>query len=191
MNTLQPASDPAGTDTDRPLGPGRPRGPRPRPPIIHRKHKSAKLRKSRKGTKYLSVSLIDFMAWCNSQPAGTILVHGMPAERSNEIEYIDAIDQAAAGKMATHPLNPKTFKPAEPTLPTGKPIPEPPEPPAEGELQLQLLRANQVVEYTGLSKPSLYKYRKEGRFPAGLRLGARTRVWRKADVDQWLADLRA
>lgn len=51
------------------------------------------------------------------------------------------------------------------------------------EVQSQkLLRLNEVLEYLPISKSSWWSGVKEGRYPASLKLGPRTTVWRASDI---------
>jgi predicted DNA-binding transcriptional regulator AlpA len=46
----------------------------------------------------------------------------------------------------------------------------------------------EVLALTGLSHSALYRVRRSRQFPAPMRLRGRARlVWRRADVDEWLA----
>lgn len=50
-----------------------------------------------------------------------------------------------------------------------------------------LLSIEQLAEYTGISKNTLYYWRVEGRGPRGMKLGKYVR-YRRADVEAWLDD---
>jgi prophage regulatory protein len=53
----------------------------------------------------------------------------------------------------------------------------------------RILRLAEVLAVTGLSKSSLYRAVREGRFPRPVELGERLRGWRASEVYQWIADL--
>lgn len=46
----------------------------------------------------------------------------------------------------------------------------------------RLLRLPQVLEYLPISKSSWWSGVKEGKYPASLKLGPRTTVWRESDI---------
>lgn len=50
-----------------------------------------------------------------------------------------------------------------------------------------LLRARSVTERTGLSRTSIYREVKAGKFPAPVQLSERTVAWRSNEVDTWIA----
>ena len=49
-----------------------------------------------------------------------------------------------------------------------------------------IFRLPQVTARTGLSKASIYKYIKEGSFPAAKKLGIRSVGWLEADINSWI-----
>ena len=51
----------------------------------------------------------------------------------------------------------------------------------------RMLRLRSVVSMTGLSKSTLYRLIKQGRFPQPLRLTQRAVRWRREEVDEWLS----
>lgn len=52
----------------------------------------------------------------------------------------------------------------------------------------QILRLPAVIESTGLSPASLYRYAARGEFPTPIKLGQRSSGWLKSEVEQWIAD---
>ncbi len=54
-----------------------------------------------------------------------------------------------------------------------------------------LLRRDEVEELTGLSRSTIYREIKAGRFPKQVRTAARAVSWRKTDIDDWVASLEA
>jgi prophage regulatory protein len=51
----------------------------------------------------------------------------------------------------------------------------------------QIMRRKQVLEFTGLSRSTLYNYIARGFFPAPVKLGPRAVGWRRSEIDAWLA----
>jgi prophage regulatory protein len=51
----------------------------------------------------------------------------------------------------------------------------------------KVLRLPDVLATVGVKKSSIYKWIREGRFPAPVRLGENSVGWREADVETWLA----
>ena len=49
-----------------------------------------------------------------------------------------------------------------------------------------LLRTKDVLAILRVSKPTLWAWRRAGRFPEPLRLGPNTVAWREADVRRWI-----
>jgi prophage regulatory protein len=59
---------------------------------------------------------------------------------------------------------------------------------AGGFDDLSFLRLPEVKAVTGLSKSSLYVLIREKKFPAPVRLAARTVAWVRSEVNQWAAE---
>tara|TARA_B100000287_G_scaffold431018_1_gene487432 strand:- start:1026 stop:1214 length:189 start_codon:yes stop_codon:yes gene_type:complete len=54
-------------------------------------------------------------------------------------------------------------------------------------MDIKLLRINDVVEKTGLNKRTIYRWMKQGKFPAQFSLGnSRSVAWRANQVDAWI-----
>ena len=53
-------------------------------------------------------------------------------------------------------------------------------------MSYRLLRIKDVVQITGLSRSSIYKFIEEGKFPKQIYLSQRTVAWSKADIDEWV-----
>jgi prophage regulatory protein len=51
----------------------------------------------------------------------------------------------------------------------------------------KVLRLPGVLAAVGLKKSTVYKWIREGRFPAPVRLGENSVGWREADIEAWLA----
>lgn len=52
---------------------------------------------------------------------------------------------------------------------------------------MKILRLKEVVDLTGLSKASIYRYIKQGSFPKQVQLSARSVGFRSADIEEWLS----
>lgn len=52
-----------------------------------------------------------------------------------------------------------------------------------------LLDCRQVEEYVSLRRTTIYKMIGEGSFPAPVRIGPRASRWRRAELDEWIAQL--
>lgn len=52
-----------------------------------------------------------------------------------------------------------------------------------------LLGAVQVYEAIGISRPTFYRWIREGRFPPGIQVGPATVRWHRSTVESWLEDL--
>lgn len=50
----------------------------------------------------------------------------------------------------------------------------------------QLLRINEVITRTGLSRSTLYLRIKQGSFPRPISLGSRASAWVSSEIDQWI-----
>jgi prophage regulatory protein len=53
----------------------------------------------------------------------------------------------------------------------------------------KLIKLPTVVELTTLSKSTIYKMVKDGKFPKPVQLSERATGWRVSDVDAWLNNL--
>lgn len=53
----------------------------------------------------------------------------------------------------------------------------------------RILRMNQVMEVTGLSKATIYRRIKEGRFPKQVPIAVRAVGFRASDIQAWLDGL--
>ena len=53
----------------------------------------------------------------------------------------------------------------------------------------RILRLPAVLDLTGLSRVTIWRYVKAGSFPTPLRLGARAVGWRQSDVHAWIEGL--
>ena len=57
-------------------------------------------------------------------------------------------------------------------------------------MALRIMRLSEVKAVTGLSKTTIYRFEKEGRFPSMVRLGERSVGWFEDDVDAFLLALQ-
>ena len=55
----------------------------------------------------------------------------------------------------------------------------------------KLVRLPEVLEVTGLSKPTIYRMIAEKRFPKQKRIGLRAVAWLAQDIDRWQEQLKA
>lgn len=53
----------------------------------------------------------------------------------------------------------------------------------------RILRIDEVVELTGLSRSTIYRMERERQFPRHLVLGSRGIGWRYKDVEKWIKRL--
>lgn len=51
---------------------------------------------------------------------------------------------------------------------------------------MKMLRLKDVIEKTGLSRSSVYRYISEDRFPKPVHLGERTVAWVEREIEDWL-----
>lgn len=51
---------------------------------------------------------------------------------------------------------------------------------------LAILRIQQVMELTGLSRTTIYEMKTKGTFPKQVQLGSRTVGWHRRDIREWL-----
>lgn len=50
------------------------------------------------------------------------------------------------------------------------------------------LRLPEVVERTGLKRPTIYKRARAGTFPKPIKLGPNSSAWLESEVDAWLSE---
>ena len=55
-----------------------------------------------------------------------------------------------------------------------------------GEPRAEVLRPREAARYVGVSRPTIDRWRKAGKFPKALQLGAQSIGWRRRDLDEWL-----
>lgn len=51
---------------------------------------------------------------------------------------------------------------------------------------MRILRLKEVMDKTGLSRSTLYKYIEQGHFPKSVPLGGRAVGWVESEVDDWI-----
>lgn len=51
-----------------------------------------------------------------------------------------------------------------------------------------LLTQAEVLALLGVSRPTLWAWRRDGRFPGAVRIGPNSIRWRESDVRAWLAN---
>jgi prophage regulatory protein len=52
-----------------------------------------------------------------------------------------------------------------------------------------LMRLPEVMEMTGMSKATIYRYMRSGTFPKNVCLGERAVAWRGGDISEWISSL--
>ena len=57
-------------------------------------------------------------------------------------------------------------------------------------MALRIMRLSEVKAVTGLSKTTIYRFEKEGRFPPRVSLGERSVGWFEDDVETFLLSLK-
>lgn len=50
------------------------------------------------------------------------------------------------------------------------------------------IRLKKVIEMTGLSRPTVYRLIKQGKFPKQVKLGERSAAWLLEEVEQWMKE---
>lgn len=53
---------------------------------------------------------------------------------------------------------------------------------------MKLLRLKTVMENTGLARSTIYKYMKQGNFPAPVPLGGRAVAWLDSEIEGWIGE---
>ena len=48
------------------------------------------------------------------------------------------------------------------------------------------LRINDLVDFLGVSRSTLWRWRKDSIIPEPVRVGKRVVLWRKADIEEWV-----
>jgi prophage regulatory protein len=57
-------------------------------------------------------------------------------------------------------------------------------------MALRIMRLSEVKALTGLSKTTIYRFEKEGRFPSRVSLGERSVGWFEDDIHEFLMSLK-
>ena len=55
----------------------------------------------------------------------------------------------------------------------------------------QFLRISEVIRRVGVSRPTIYRWMREGTFPKQIAIGANSVVWLESDVTKWMEDQMA
>ena len=58
-------------------------------------------------------------------------------------------------------------------------------------MALRIMRLSEVKAVTGLSKTTIYRFEKEGRFPLRVSLGVRSVGWFEDDIEGFLMSLKS
>jgi prophage regulatory protein len=59
-------------------------------------------------------------------------------------------------------------------------------PPRHKAAPLRLIRIRKVLDKTGLSRASIYRYINQGRFPRSVSLGTRNAAWVESEINAWI-----
>ncbi|MDQ1886484.1 AlpA family transcriptional regulator [Aeromonas salmonicida] len=51
---------------------------------------------------------------------------------------------------------------------------------------MKLIKLKDVVEMTTLSKATIYRLMKKGKFPCAIRLGAKAVAWKLSEIIEWI-----
>jgi prophage regulatory protein len=51
---------------------------------------------------------------------------------------------------------------------------------------MKFLRRSEVVERTGLSYPTIWRYERAGKFPSRRELGPNSVAWLEHEIDKWI-----
>ena len=52
----------------------------------------------------------------------------------------------------------------------------------------RIIRLPEVIKMTGLSRSSIYAYKKDGTFPKTVKIGQRSVGWVEAQVTEWISE---
>lgn len=52
---------------------------------------------------------------------------------------------------------------------------------------MRLLRADEVVRRTGLSRTTIWRKERDGEFPRRVKLGGNSVAWREKEVEKWIS----
>ena len=55
----------------------------------------------------------------------------------------------------------------------------------------RFLRISEVLDRVGVSRPTIYRWMREGTFPKQIAIGANSVVWLESDVTKWMEDQMA
>ena len=50
----------------------------------------------------------------------------------------------------------------------------------------RMVRISQLIDYVGLSRPTIYRLSKAGKFPKPVKIGARASAWDLNEIDAWI-----
>ena len=63
--------------------------------------------------------------------------------------------------------------------------------PSGNRAQPRFLRISEVLDRVGVSRPTIYRWMREGTFPKQIAIGANSVVWLESDVTKWMEDQMA
>lgn len=56
------------------------------------------------------------------------------------------------------------------------------------ELIMKLLKLKDIIAMTSLSKASVYRQMKDGKFPASVKIGPRSVAWVSSEIELWIEE---
>ncbi len=56
-------------------------------------------------------------------------------------------------------------------------------------MSTRLIRLNEVISRTGLSRSRIYQYINEDKFPTNVSLGGRSVAWVESEIAQWIENV--
>lgn len=59
--------------------------------------------------------------------------------------------------------------------------------PAQNATGLEFIRTEELLEKLQVSRSTLTRWRRDGTFPEGRRLGPNSRGWLRSEVEEWMA----
>ena len=63
--------------------------------------------------------------------------------------------------------------------------------PSGNKSRPRFLRISEVLDRVGVSRPTIYRWMREGTFPKQIAIGANSVVWLESDITKWMEDQMA
>ncbi|MGL4204933.1 MAG: helix-turn-helix transcriptional regulator [Aeromonadaceae bacterium] len=57
------------------------------------------------------------------------------------------------------------------------------------ESKMGLIKINELIAMTKLSRPTIYRLIKAGKFPSQLKTSPKTVAWEKSEIEEWIRKL--